>query len=100
MSFRVAPEAESDLDEIWLYLARESENPAIATRVVNSITDKFPMLSKFPNMGRNRELDLLGKRRSFPVDRYVIFHRVKSGHVQILRVLHGSRDIHAILEDE
>lgn len=47
MSFQVAPEAESDLDEIWLYLAQESGNPIIATRVVNSITDRFVFLSKF-----------------------------------------------------
>lgn len=100
MSFQVAPEAESDLDEIWLYLAQESGNPIIATRVVNSITDRFVFLSKFPNMGRSRESDLFGSRRSFPVDSYVIFYRIQSGQVEILRVLHGSRDVHSMLADE
>jgi toxin ParE1/3/4 len=100
MNFQVAPEAEADLDEIWLYLAQESGNPIIATRVVNSITDRFVLLAKFPNMGRSRDPDLLGRRRSFPIDRYVIFYRVQSGQVQILRVLHGSRDVQAIFADE
>jgi toxin ParE1/3/4 len=100
MRLRVAPQADGDLDEIWLYLARESGNPAIATRVVNAITDAFGLLSKFPHMGRSRESDLGGNRRSFPVNNYVIFYRVKSGQIQILRVLHGSRDIQAVFASE
>jgi toxin ParE1/3/4 len=100
MRLRVAPQANGDLDEIWLYLARESGSPAIATRVVNAITDAFGLLAKFPLMGRSREPDLGGNRRSFPVNNDVIFYRAKSGQVQILRVLHGSRDIQSVFASE
>ena len=33
MAHRVAPRAEADLDDIWLYLAKESGSMDVATRV-------------------------------------------------------------------
>ncbi len=36
--FRLAPEAEAELDDIWLHIARESGNADIATRIVENIT--------------------------------------------------------------
>ena len=38
MSFKVSPQAETDLDEIWLYVVQEAGDAAIASRVVSSIT--------------------------------------------------------------
>ena len=38
MDFRVAPQAESDLDEIWYFLATQSSNIDVADRVIDSIT--------------------------------------------------------------
>jgi plasmid stabilization system protein ParE len=46
--------AESDLDEIWLYVARESASMAVATRLIDSITDRFFLLATFPFAGRPR----------------------------------------------
>jgi plasmid stabilization system protein ParE len=37
MAFRVAPQAESDLDEIWYFLATQSSNIDVADRVIDSI---------------------------------------------------------------
>jgi hypothetical protein len=39
--FRVAEEAEAELDGIWLYIARESGSIEIASRVVDSIIGNF-----------------------------------------------------------
>lgn len=55
MAHRVAPRAEVDLDDIWLYVARESSSIEIANRVVDTITARFHMLANFPYMGRSRE---------------------------------------------
>jgi toxin ParE1/3/4 len=98
--FQVSLQVETDLGEIWLYVAQEAGDGAIASRVVNSITDRFALLAKFPHMGKSREVDLGPNRRSFAVNNYVIFYRVRSGQVEILRVLHGRRDVHAILAGE
>lgn len=37
--FRLAPEAEVELDDIWLYIARSSGNIELANRAIDRITD-------------------------------------------------------------
>ena len=44
--FRLSPEAEAELDEIWLHIARSSDNIEIATRVVDGIVDRFWLLAR------------------------------------------------------
>ena len=41
MAHRVAPRAEADLDDIRLYVAKESGSMDVATRLVDSMTDRF-----------------------------------------------------------
>jgi toxin ParE1/3/4 len=100
MRIRLAPQARADLDAIWLFIARESGSYALATRIVESITDKFGLFAKFPYIGR--ELDSIRRPglRTFPVNNYIIFYRVKSGEIRIPRIIHSSRDIQAILGEE
>jgi plasmid stabilization system protein ParE len=95
--FRVSPEAEAELDGIWIHIARESGSMDIATRVVESITERFWLLARYPYMGRRRDDDLRPGLRSLADDDYVIIHSiVEDGVVLILHVLHGSRDIVAL----
>ena len=44
MGFRLLPEVEAELDDIWLYLARESGSIEIANRVIAAITERFFLL--------------------------------------------------------
>jgi toxin ParE1/3/4 len=53
------------------------------------------MLAEQPEMGRVRD-ELLQGLRSFPVARYVIFYLTVPNGIDIVRVLHGSRDVNAI----
>lgn len=53
------------------------------------------MLARNPKAGRERP-DLAPRLRSFPVARYVLFYRPIDDGVEIVRVLHGSRDIDSI----
>jgi hypothetical protein len=46
MDFRVAPQAESDLDETWYFLATQSSNIDVADRVIDSITARFALLAR------------------------------------------------------
>lgn len=50
--FHLIPEAESELDEIWLYIARESNSASAASRFIDSITDRFWLLARHPRIGR------------------------------------------------
>ena len=95
--YRLSRRAKKDLDEIWLYIARD--NIEAATRFVDLLTDKFPLLADSPRMGRLRE-DLQPDLRSFPVKNYLIFYRSlgKTG-VAIVRVVHGARDLKSLFPE-
>jgi plasmid stabilization system protein ParE len=54
MGFVLSSQAEAELDDIWLYIARESGSTDIANRFIDMINDRFWMLSKFPQIGRRR----------------------------------------------
>jgi toxin ParE1/3/4 len=90
------PQADSDLDEIWYYIATKSRSVEIADRLIDSVTDRFFLLASHPNVGRARDEDLRPRLRSFPVGEYVIIYRIQDEDVLILRVLRGSRNIEAL----
>lgn len=84
------PRAKADLVEIWDYIADDSENRADA--FIETVNQKLTVLAERPNIGRAR--DELGKNiRSFPVGRYVIFYMPIQGGIDVVRVLHGARDL-------
>jgi toxin ParE1/3/4 len=98
-AFRLSPEAETELDDIWIYIARQSGSVDIASRAVENIAERFWLLARHPHLGRRRDHDLRPGLRSFPADNYVIFYRIVDDEVVlILHVLHGSRDVPALLE--
>lgn len=96
MGFRVSPEAGAELDNIWLYVARESGSVEIANRLIDSITDRFWVLGQHTQIGRPRD-DLRPGLRSFAVGEYVIIYRIEEDDALILHVMRGSRDIPALL---
>jgi toxin ParE1/3/4 len=95
--FRLSPEAEAELDDIWLHIARESGSIDTASRFIESLTERFWLLAKYPYIGRARD-DLRSGLRSFPAGDYIIIHRLEADDVVlILHVVHGSRDIITLL---
>jgi toxin ParE1/3/4 len=93
--FQVADSARGDLDEIWFYIA--GDNPDSADKLIRSIASRFPMLASMPEIGRLRE-ELAPRLRSFVVGNYVVFYRVIENGIEIVRVLHGARDLPAIFQ--
>jgi toxin ParE1/3/4 len=59
----------------------------------------FQALARRPKMGRSRP-ELAPELRSFPVGQYVIFYLPLPKGVDIVRVLHGARDIESILQED
>jgi toxin ParE1/3/4 len=86
---RVTQDAERDLDEIWVYIARD--NIDAANRFIDELTSSFLLLGSSPRMGRSRE-ELKPNLRSHPVGNYVIYYRETEGGVSIVHVVHGARD--------
>ena len=85
-----SPSAESDLDEIWLYIALD--NLDIADRFIDELNDQCESLAEFPEMGKACD-ELAPDLRMFPVDNYLIFYRPVEDGVDIVRVIHGARGI-------
>jgi toxin ParE1/3/4 len=86
--------AEADLTEIWIFVAQD--NAQAADRVVEQIREKCQFLATTPKAGRRRpELDR--SIRSLVVDSYVIFYREGAKGVEVVRVLHGRRDIPSLV---
>ena len=96
MAHRVAPQAEADLDDIWLYVAKESGSMDVATRRIDAITRRFFFLASFPYVGRARDEDFGAGSRSAAVGEYVIVYCVEGPDVLILRVVHGRRDLETL----
>ena len=88
------PEAESDLDEIWWYIAQDS--PDNADRFLDRLQERFLALADFPKMGMGRD-DIQAGLRSQPVGNYLIFYFPLADGIEIVRVLHGSRDVENLL---
>ena len=91
---RISADAENDLDAIWLYIANDSPLNAdrFLDRLVSTLTTT---LSTAPLAGRTRDEFGVGLR-SFPIESYIGFYRVNKGAVEIVRIIHGARDLGAI----
>ena len=96
MAHLVSPEAQSELDGIWYYIATESGSMDVADRFIQSLTRHFLLLAGHPHMGRRRDEDLRPGMRSFAVGNYLILYRSDGKDVLILNVVRGSRDVHAL----
>lgn len=94
--FILAPEAARDIEEIVRYIAKE--NVAAALALEDELFQSFEELAAFPNLGHTRT-DLAGKRNLLflSIGRYLVIYRAYTKEVEILAVLHGSRDVPKIL---
>ena len=83
------PQAEKDLLEIWIYIARD--DATAADRVFDRIESACRNIAERPFMGRERR-ELAERLFRFPVGNYVISYRPLKGGMELVRVLHGARD--------
>ena len=61
-------------------------------RFLELIRTKCEMLAQHPLAGEARP-ELGANLRAFPVGNYIIFYRPDSDGIEVVRVLHGARDI-------
>jgi toxin ParE1/3/4 len=92
--YRLAFQADCDLDEIADYLS--DRNPSGAVRVLEHLFAKFLLLSQNPLLGELRS-DLPKQPRCFSAGNYIILYQPIPSGVEIARVVHGARDLGAIL---
>lgn len=93
----VRPQALTDLDEIFDYIAEDSLDRAIA--FIKKLHGQMEKLAGSPSMGRRRD-ELLPGLRSFTYGNYLIFYIPLDDGADIVRVLNGARDIETLFKDD
>jgi toxin ParE1/3/4 len=86
--------AQSDIDAVHDYIA--IDKPSAAIRWVQRMRDEFKYLAKNPGAGESRE-DVRPDLRSYTVGSYVVYFRIGKDALEIVRVLHGRRDVGMLL---
>jgi toxin ParE1/3/4 len=100
--FRQRP-ALIDLDEAADYLRQEG-GPHLAVRFLREVDATLQSLAAIPGIGAcyKPHDPLFEDVRIFPVSRfkkYLVFYRSIKDGIEVLRVLHGARDIQGLLAE-
>ena len=92
---RRTPTSRKDYRAVWDYIAQD--DPDAADRVLRSFDEAVQMLCDHPHGGPSRP-ELRPRLRSFPVGSYVLFYRPIRGGIELVRVLHGARDMRKVFK--
>ena len=87
------PLALQDLDDIWDYIAQD--NPQVADHFIDKVEKQCRLLAEFPNIGTSCDA-LLPGLRFLVVDKYVLFYIALDDGIEVVRVLHGARDLESL----
>lgn len=88
------PEAESDLVAIALFISEHSQQRAI--EFLARLRQRCAILEQHLHAGRPRE-ELGAGVRSLVERTYVILYRVMDSTAEIVAIVHGARDLPAVL---
>ena len=94
MQYRFSAHADRDVQSIARYIARDSIRSA--RRVREQIEKTCERIAAMPGSGARPTYVIDPAVRVMPVSRYksyLIFYRQVSHHIEIVRILHGARDL-------
>ena len=97
------PRALADINGIVAYIT--PHHPRAAQAVADAILAACDLLAAMPRMGtlRRARSPRLEGLRSWPVRRYrryIIFYLPTADGIDVVRVLHGARDVQKIIDEE
>lgn len=90
-SYELSQEAEQDLSDIFDYTEIEFGLDQ-AVQYLKDLDSCFILLSNNPSIGRER-IEIREELYSFISKSHVVFYRVLTDRLRIIRILHGSRDL-------
>jgi toxin ParE1/3/4 len=98
----IRPLAADDIVHQARYIQQES-GPLATARFFKAVERTFALLAANPGMGRvtNFEAPWLAGMRMFRVSTFknhLVFYRNLSGALEVVRLLHGARDIETLLD--
>ncbi len=89
--FQITPAASRDMERIADNLANFSGLPS-SDRFLSGITKVLTRLTRFPNLGHQRN-DLSSGIRSLIYEKYLILYRVDDASLAILRIVQGNQNL-------
>ena len=97
------PQVIQDLIEIATYIANNDLDSS--DRFLRAAEETFKQLGKMPQSGKksylpNNRLQNIRQLTLKGFKKYLVFYQIIPTGVEIIRVLHGSREIEAILEND
>jgi toxin ParE1/3/4 len=95
------PRARRDIIEQAIYIGQD--DPRAAERFQEAVRQAEQMLADMPGIGAPRSFRRLKRLRMWRVrgfERHLIFYREIADGIEVIRVLHSSCDIAAVLEEE
>lgn len=93
--YEIMPAAKRDLTEIEDHIA--ADNPEVARRIMLEMQATMQMLTNLPKLGHRRS-DIHDPRyRFYSVYSWLIVYNPSTDPLQILRVVHGRRDLPSTL---
>lgn len=92
--------AEADIRGIIRSVTHRAGSTEVARALVRRLRDRCHRIAALPGtLGRPRP-DLAPRLRSVPEGGYVILFRYAGDRLEIIRILHGSRDIAALMRSQ
>ena len=87
-------ESQQDLIEIKQYIKYNLQEPEIAQKLISKIRKKISALINNPEINAIIDEEIITKLeiRKLIVDNYIVFYRIKSNNIQIVRVMYGRRN--------
>jgi len=93
---RQTARATADLDDIWLYIAKDSVSAA--DRLIDRITERCQGLADHPRLGVARP-DIAPEARMLTIGDCLVLYRVSGADAEVVRVVHGARRLEALFDE-
>ena len=84
--------AQRDLGAIAVYVAEQSRDVASAENLIDKLMARCERLARLPGLLGSARPELRQDLRSVPESGFIIFFRYRDDDVEIVNILHGSRD--------
>lgn len=98
---RIQSQARTDIVDLAVYIGRDS--PHAASRFLDATDETFEMLARQPFLGaeypsRTPRLDGIRVVRVKKFPNHLVFYFGREDGIDVVRVLHGARDLDAALD--
>ena len=105
MSFAIykRPQAERDIEDAFVFVSEKSEDAGLD--FLFAVEETLELIAVTPYIGSERVFDaseLKGIRlwRVKSYEKYLIFYFIRDNSIEIVRLIHASRDYNRVFEDE